>query len=65
MADIEKVISDLQEQIDWIRDNEFYKFPGWGHTVLAMKDALELLKEQKQRIEILESLRKVEQTGSD
>ena len=28
-------------------------------------DALALLKEQQQRIEILESLRKIEQTGSD
>ena len=47
MPDREKVISDLQEQIDWIRDNEFHKFPGWGHTVLAMKDALALLKEME------------------
>lgn len=45
--DREKVISDLQEQIDWIRDNEFHKFPGWGHAVLAMKDAIALLKEQE------------------
>jgi len=47
MPDRERVISDLQEQIDWIRDNEFHKFPGWGHTVLAMKDAIELMKEQE------------------
>ena len=47
--DREKVISDLQEQIDWIRDNEFHKFPGWGHAVLAMKDAIALLKEQEEK----------------
>ena len=47
MADIEKTISDLEEQISWIRDNEFHKFPGWGHAVLAMNDALELLKSQQ------------------
>ena len=44
----EKVISDLEEQLAWIRDNDFHKFPGWGHTVLAMRDALELLKAQEQ-----------------
>lgn len=47
MADREKVISDLKEQIAWIRDNDFHKFPGWGHAVLAMRDALALLKEQE------------------
>ena len=51
MADIEKTISDLEEQISWIRDNEFHKFPGWGHAVFAMNDALELLKEQKEEID--------------
>ena len=46
MADINKTIEDLDEQIAWIQDNDFHKFPGWGHAVLTMKDALELLKEQ-------------------
>lgn len=50
MADREKVISDLDEQIAWIRDNDFYKFPGWGHTVLAMRDALALLKAHDPRV---------------
>ena len=59
MVDIEKVISDLQEQIDWIRDNEFHKFPGWGHTVLAMKDAIALLKEQKALLHEYEKLSQV------
>ena len=47
MVDRLKVISDLEEQIAWIRDNDFHKFPGWGHAVLAMRDALALLKEQE------------------
>lgn len=47
MVDREKVISDLEEQITWIRDNDFHKFPGWGHAVLAMRDALALLKAQE------------------
>ena len=45
--DREKVIADIEEQIAWIQDNDFHKFPGWGHAVLAMKDALALLKEQE------------------
>lgn len=47
MADINKTIKDLDEQIAWIQDNDFHKFPGWGHAVLAMKDALKLLKDQQ------------------
>lgn len=40
----EKIIDDLEQQIRWIRENDFHKFPGWGHSVLAMRDAAELLK---------------------
>jgi hypothetical protein len=47
MPDREKVISALEEQITWIRDNDFHKFPGWGHAVIAMKDAIALLKAQE------------------
>ena len=50
MPDREMVIADLEEQISWIRDNDFHKFPGWGHAVLAMRDALELLKAQEPRV---------------
>lgn len=50
MKDRENVISDLEEQIAWIRDNDFHKFPGWGHAVLAMRDALALLKAQEPRV---------------
>lgn len=48
MPDREKVIADIEEQIAWIRDNDFHKFPGWGHAVLAMKEALALLKWQEE-----------------
>lgn len=54
MADINKTIKDLDEQIAWIQDNDFHKFPGWGHAVLAMKDAIELLKEQKAEYPVCE-----------
>ena len=47
MPDREKVIADIEEQIAWIRDNDFHKFHGWGHAVLAMKDAIDMLKEQE------------------
>ena len=49
MPDREKVIADIEEQIAWIRDNDFHKFPGWGYEVLAMEDALALLKEQEHK----------------
>ena len=57
IVDREKVIADIEEQIAWIRDNDFHKFPGWGHAVLAMKDALELLKEQNTVEHALDILR--------
>ena len=50
MTDRENVIGDLEEQIAWIRDNDFHKFPGWGHAVLVMRAALELLKVQEPRV---------------
>lgn len=62
--DREKVIADIEEQITWIRDNDFHKFPGWGHAVLAMKDALALLKEQKSWInEIAEYQQSISGSG--
>lgn len=60
MADREKVIADIEEQIAWIRDNDFHKFPGWGHAVLAMKDALALLKEQDYRKWLMDMFHKYE-----
>lgn len=57
MVDREKVIDDLEEQIAWIRDNDFHKFPGWGHTVLVMRDALALLKAQEPRVMTLEEVK--------
>ena len=56
MPDVEKVISDLEEQITWIRDNDFHKFPGWGHAVLAMRDAIAMLKAQEPRVMTLEEI---------
>ena len=50
MTEREKVVDDLEEQIAWIRDNDFHKFPGWGHAVLAMRDAIVLLKAQEPRL---------------
>ena len=50
MTDRKNVISDLEEQIAWIRDNDFHKFPGWGHAVIAMRDAVTLLKEYAPRV---------------
>lgn len=50
MTEREKIIDDLEKQIAWIRDNDFYKFPGWGHAVLVMRNALTLLKAQEPRV---------------
>lgn len=64
MTDREKVIRDLDEQIAWIRDNDFHKFPGWGHAVLAMSDALELLKEQEPRVMTLDEVKSMADGGT-
>lgn len=47
MIDIENTISNLETNIMWIEDMECHQFPGWGNVTMAMRDALELLKEQK------------------
>ena len=49
MAELEKVISDLEQQIRWIEEIECHKFPGWLNCTNAMRDALELLKEYKRQ----------------
>ena len=46
MADIEKVIKELNECIEHIRKNKFNKIPCWGNCQSAMIDAVALLKEQ-------------------
>lgn len=58
MTDRKSVISDLEIQIAWIRDNDFHKFPGWGHAVLAMKDAVTLLKAQEPRVMTFDEVKK-------
>mgnify|MGYP007013884496 CR=1 FL=1 len=47
MPDMEKVISDIEQQIRWIEEIECHKFPGWLNVTNAMRDALALLKEQE------------------
>ena len=47
MADREKVINELNECIEHIRENNFHKIPFWGNCQSAMMDALELLKDQQ------------------
>ena len=39
----EECISNLIQQIGWIEDIDAHKFPGWGHTVNAMRQAIALL----------------------
>lgn len=51
---LDKVISDLEQQIRWIEEIECHKFPGWLNCTNAMRDALELLKEQQEKIEKLQ-----------
>lgn len=44
---INECIDNLEQQISWIEDIDAHKFPGWGHTVNAMKQAVALLKVQE------------------
>ena len=48
---LEDVISNLELNIRWICDNPAHQFPGYGNVEMAMRDALELLKEQHEQIE--------------
>lgn len=43
----EQCISNLEQQIGWIEDIKTHQFPGWGHTVNAMRHAIALLKAQE------------------
>lgn len=47
MIDLENTISNLETNIRWIESTECPKFPGWGNVTMAMRDALELLKEKE------------------
>lgn len=40
----ELCVSNLEQQIGWIEDIKAHQFPGWGHTVNAMRQAIALLK---------------------
>ena len=50
---MERVINELNECIEHIRENEFNKIPFWGNCQSAMMDALAILKEQQQKKEEL------------
>ena len=52
MVDRENTISNLETNIRWIESIECHQFPGWGNVTMAMRDALELLKEQDNMIPI-------------
>lgn len=43
----EQCIDNLVQQIRWIEEIDAHKFPGWGHTVNAMRQAIALLKAQE------------------
>ena len=44
MTEAENAIFDLELQIRWIRDNEHHQFPGWMNTIMAMEQAVRLIK---------------------
>ena len=46
MMDIQTVIDNLEQNIRWIEDFPVHQFPGWGNVTMAMRDAVELLKEK-------------------
>lgn len=48
---LEDVISNLELNIRWIEDIPAHQFAGYGNVVTAMRDALELLKEQQEKLE--------------
>ena len=54
MVDRDITISNLEINIRWIEDNPQHQFPGWGNVTMAMRDAVELLKEQEAVEPILE-----------
>ena len=61
MADIEKVINEkLDEMVELTRGLNYVAFMT---AVENANDIRELLKEQQERIETLESLRRIEQEG--
>lgn len=49
----EQCIDNLVQQIGWIEDCDAHKFPGWGHTVNAMRQAIALLKEYDEALKLM------------
>ena len=65
MPDRENTISSLETQIHWIEDIECHQFPGWLNTVLAMRDALELLKNKEvKEVKVVQRITKSEDNGT-
>lgn len=62
MPDREKVIKGVHDARRYLEDREWVD-KSVGVHIDALNDALELLKEQQKRIEMLESLRRIEQEG--
>lgn len=46
----EACIDNLIQQIGWIEDIKAHQFPGWGHVVSAMRQAVALLEAQEPRL---------------
>ena len=59
------VVSNLELNIRWICDNPAHQFPGYGNVEMAMRDALELLKEQQARIKYLEECLRLLEYGDN
>ena len=57
MSELEITISDLQDIAEILTNN------GYGGWAVSIGKAISLLKEQEERIETLESLRRIEQEG--
>lgn len=55
---------DRERVIAWLADEElYYREHGDMHNSLMACDAIAMLKEQQERIETLESLRRIEHEG--
>jgi len=57
----EACIDNLIQQIGWIEDIKTHQFPGWGHVVSAMRQAVALLKECGPRVMSLDEVNRLEQ----
>jgi len=64
VIDIDSTVENLEKCIRFVSDHTAPTFYGWPKVEIAMRDALELLKEQKEEIESLNTaLENVSQMG--